>query len=159
MTDITLDDLADRDKTIAKLREQLASSELQRAEIFDACQAHAKEGSVLRALLLAKTDPPWLSDAAEALGQVRESDGAPLALNWTQVIEAIRELREHGAGSGVLRVERRHYALVAARARCWTMQQSLAKAERDGDLRPAMKSRYYELVDHLRQLEAATVKP
>ena len=61
--------------------------------------------------------------------------------------------------SGVLLVERRHYALVAARARCWTMQQSLAKTERDGDLRPPMKSRYYELVDHLRQLEAATVKP
>ena len=53
MTDITLDDLADRDRTIVKLtivklREQLSSSELQRAEIFDACQAHAKEGSVLR---------------------------------------------------------------------------------------------------------------
>lgn len=38
--------------------------------------------------------PPWLSDAAEALGEVRRSDGAPLALNWTQVLEAIRDLRE-----------------------------------------------------------------
>mgnify|MGYP001584747356 FL=1 len=38
--------------------------------------------------------PPWLADAAEALGEVRPEDGAPLALNWTQVIEAIHELRE-----------------------------------------------------------------
>jgi len=38
--------------------------------------------------------PPWLGDAAEALGEVRPDDGAPLALNWTQVIQAIRELRE-----------------------------------------------------------------
>lgn len=38
--------------------------------------------------------PPWLADAAEALGEVRPSDGAPLALNWTQVIEAIRDMRE-----------------------------------------------------------------
>lgn len=38
--------------------------------------------------------PPWLSEAAEALGEVRPEDGAPLALNWTQVIGAIIELRE-----------------------------------------------------------------
>lgn len=38
--------------------------------------------------------PSWLGDAAEALGEVRPEDGAPLALNWTQVIEAIHELRE-----------------------------------------------------------------
>ena len=38
--------------------------------------------------------PPWLADAAEALGEVRPEDGAPLALNWTQVIAAIHELRE-----------------------------------------------------------------
>lgn len=38
--------------------------------------------------------PPWLADAAEALGEVRPSDGAPLALNWTQIIAAIHELRE-----------------------------------------------------------------
>jgi len=31
---------------------------------------------------------------AEALGEVRSEDGAPLALNWTQVISGIRELRE-----------------------------------------------------------------
>ena len=72
MTDITLDDLADRDRTIAKLREQLASSELQRAEIFDACQAHAKEGSVLREQLRrltlyaeAHTNFPGVDDLCE----------------------------------------------------------------------------------------------
>jgi hypothetical protein len=37
--------------------------------------------------------PPWLSDAAEALGEVRPDDGAPKALNWTQVIQGIRDLR------------------------------------------------------------------
>jgi hypothetical protein len=37
--------------------------------------------------------PPWLAEAAEALGEARPEDGAPLALNWTQVIAAIRELR------------------------------------------------------------------
>lgn len=45
--------------------------------------------------------PSWLGDAAEALGEVRLEDGAPLALNWTQVIAAIHELREdrdHCAG-------------------------------------------------------------
>jgi hypothetical protein len=35
----------------------------------------------------------WLSDEAEALGQVRSEDGATLALNWTQVLAAITELR------------------------------------------------------------------
>lgn len=42
--------------------------------------------------------PPWLSDVAEALGIVRPSDGAPLALNWTQALEEIRDLlddRDH----------------------------------------------------------------
>lgn len=34
--------------------------------------------------------PSWLSDAAEALGE----DGGPLALDWTQVIEGIRDLRQ-----------------------------------------------------------------
>jgi hypothetical protein len=38
--------------------------------------------------------PPWLADAAEALGEVRPGDGAPLALNWTQVIAAIGDLRD-----------------------------------------------------------------
>lgn len=37
--------------------------------------------------------PPWLSDVAEALGMVRPSDGAPLALNWTQALAAIRDQR------------------------------------------------------------------
>lgn len=36
--------------------------------------------------------PPWLAEAAEALGQV-QPDGKPLALNWTQVLEEIRRLR------------------------------------------------------------------
>lgn len=55
-------------------------------------EAHldAEHGSMRGAL---PDGPSWLADAAEALGLVRPSDGAPLALNWTQVIEAIRELR------------------------------------------------------------------
>jgi len=36
--------------------------------------------------------PVWLTDAAEALGAVRP-DGTPLSLNWTQVLESIRDLR------------------------------------------------------------------
>jgi hypothetical protein len=39
------------------------------------------------------TAPSWLSDAAEALGEVRPEDGAPLALNWTQVVRAIYDQR------------------------------------------------------------------
>lgn len=39
------------------------------------------------------TAPPWLSDVAEALGMVRPYDGAPLALNWTQALAAIRDQR------------------------------------------------------------------
>ena len=47
----------------------------------------------------------FLADAAEALGAVRPEDGAPRALNWTQVIDAIRELRED-RDRGNLRAER-----------------------------------------------------
>jgi len=54
---------------------------------------HKRAAAILKLLDVA-TMPPWLADAAEALGEVRHEDGAPLALNWTQVIEAIRELRE-----------------------------------------------------------------
>ena len=54
--------------------------------------------------------PPWLADAAEALGEVRPEDGAPLALNWTQVIAAIHELRED-RDHWKLRAERAEYAL------------------------------------------------
>lgn len=39
------------------------------------------------------TAPSWLSDAAEALGEARPEDGAPLALNWTQVVRAIYDQR------------------------------------------------------------------
>lgn len=46
------------------------------------------------ALVNAADAPPWLADAAEALGEVRPEDGAPLALNWTQVIDAIHDLRD-----------------------------------------------------------------
>lgn len=52
--------------------------------------------------------PSWLGDAAEALGEVRPSDGAPLALNWTQVIAAIHELRED-RDEWKLRAERAEY--------------------------------------------------
>lgn len=54
---------------------------------------HAR-GRAILALVNAADAPLWLADAAEALGEVRPSDGAPLALNWTQVIQGIRELRE-----------------------------------------------------------------
>lgn len=54
---------------------------------------HARGAAFLK-LLDASLAPPWLADAAEALGEVRPEDGAPLALNWTQVIHGIRELRE-----------------------------------------------------------------
>ena len=48
----------------------------------------------IEAIEIRHAAPPWLADAAEALGEVRPEDGAPLALNWTQVIDAIHELRE-----------------------------------------------------------------
>ena len=48
----------------------------------------------INALVARASAPPWFGDAAEALGEVRSEDGAPLALNWTQVISGIRELRE-----------------------------------------------------------------
>jgi hypothetical protein len=51
-------------------------------------------GRAILALLDIASSPPWLADLAEALGEVRPDDGAPLALNWTQVIEAIRDLRD-----------------------------------------------------------------
>ena len=54
---------------------------------------HRRAVAILKLLDVA-TMPPWLEDAAEALGEVRPGDGAPLVLNWTQVIEAIHELRE-----------------------------------------------------------------
>jgi len=38
--------------------------------------------------------PSWLAEVAEALGEVRSYDSAPYALNYTQIIEAIQELRE-----------------------------------------------------------------
>ena len=45
-------------------------------------------GRAILALVNAADAPPWLADAAEALGEVRHDDGAPLALNWTQVLAA-----------------------------------------------------------------------
>jgi hypothetical protein len=42
--------------------------------------------------MINKNDPPWLNDAAKALGEVTPQ-GEPLALNWTQVINAIHNLR------------------------------------------------------------------
>jgi hypothetical protein len=38
------------------------------------------------------TGPAWLADLAEALGKIAPS-GKPLALNWTQVLELVRQLR------------------------------------------------------------------
>ena len=59
---------------------------------------------------MSASEPPWLADAAEALGEVRPEDSAPLALNWTQVIEAIHELRE-GREHWKKRAESAEYAL------------------------------------------------
>jgi hypothetical protein len=38
-------------------------------------------------------DASALADAAEALGNVRSEDGAPIVMTWAEVLEAIRELR------------------------------------------------------------------
>jgi len=64
-------------------------------EMRAACDTaiHKRAAAILKLLDVA-TMPPWLADAAEALGEVRPEDGAPLALNWTQVIAAIHDLRE-----------------------------------------------------------------
>ena len=69
--------------------------------------------------------PPWLADAAEALGEVRQEDGAPLALNWTQVILAIHELRE----------DRDHWKLRAERAE-YTQESGICYAPLLSDPRP-----------------------
>ena len=59
------------------------------------CEKHGKHAGICWDCAdEAGKGPPWLSDAAAALGEVRPDDGAPLALNWTQVINAIHELRE-----------------------------------------------------------------
>ena len=55
-------------------------------------------GRAILALVTAADAPPWLADAAEALGRVRPSDGAPLALNWNQVLQEIRDLRDERDG-------------------------------------------------------------
>jgi len=62
-------------------------------------RAHVDSVAYRRAkAILAMVDcavaPPWLADAAEALGRVRPCDGAPLALNWNQVLQEIHELRD-----------------------------------------------------------------
>jgi hypothetical protein len=63
-----------------------------------------ERGAAVLKLLDASLAPPWLADAAEALGEVRP-DGASLALNWQQVIQGIRELREdHTMLLNVLRI-------------------------------------------------------
>lgn len=74
--------------------------------------------------------PSWLGDAAEALGEVRSEDGAPLALNWTQVIEAIHELRE----------DRDHWKLRAERAE-YTQESGVCYAPLLADPRPCGLSR------------------
>lgn len=72
-------------------------------------EIHRRAKAIL-ALVDNAVAPPWLADAAEALGEVRPEDGAPLALNWTQVLAAIHELRED-RDHWKLRAERAEYAL------------------------------------------------
>lgn len=43
---------------------------------------------------LVQRDSCLLADAADAMGIVRKSDGAPLVLSWTQALLEMRELRE-----------------------------------------------------------------
>lgn len=77
----------------------------------DGLPIHQRAVAILDLVRSAKS-PPWLADAAEALGEVRPEDGAPLALNWTQVIEAIHELRED-QDHWKRRAEAAEYALAA----------------------------------------------
>lgn len=73
----------------------------------------------------AASAPTWLSDAAEALGLVRPVDGAPLALNWTQVLEEIRDLvddRDHWK----TRAEQAEFSLGACRDECAALRQNEA---------------------------------
>lgn len=53
-----------------------------------------RRATAILALIDNAVAPPWLADAADALGRVRPSDGAPLALNWNQVLQEIRDLRD-----------------------------------------------------------------
>jgi len=76
---------------------------------------HKRAAAILKLLDVA-TMPPWLADAAEAIGEVRPEDGAPLALNWTQVIAAIHELRE----------DRDHWKKRAESAECMEDMNRLA---------------------------------
>lgn len=70
-------------RSCADIRAELAEVRRERDEYRDECEAIA-------AKFIA--GPPWLADAAEALGQVAD-DGSPFALTWSQVIREIRELR------------------------------------------------------------------
>lgn len=117
--------LADSVAEIAKLRAE--NEELQ------------KENRSLKARCAV---PPWLSDAAEALGETRPEDGAPLAMNWSQVLHAIRELR----------AENENYDLICDGATPYSMGMSNAikTARRGGgvvtpDSRIADLATYYGL--------------
>ena len=74
-------------------------------------EIHRRAKAIL-ALVDNAVAPPWLADAAEALGEVRPEDGAPLALNWTQVLAAIGDMREE-RDEWKKRAESAEYALEA----------------------------------------------
>ena len=75
-----------------------------------------RRGKAILALVRLAAAPPWLGDAAEALGEVRKFDGAPLAMTWAQTLEAIRELREE-RDEWQLRAEQSEYHHECCRAR------------------------------------------
>lgn len=71
--------------------------------------------------------PPWLADAAKALGKVAP-DGTAFALNWSQVIRETRELRHR------FDTEVEHHKLTAADRDEWLAEAKRLEKERD-DLR------------------------
>lgn len=69
---------------------ELASSAVEHGKAREEAARAERERDRLAAQIDA--GPPWLEDIAEALGKIAPS-GKPLALNWTQALEAVRQLR------------------------------------------------------------------
>lgn len=103
-------------RSCADIRAELAEVRRERDEYRDECEAIA-------AKFIA--GPPWLADAAEALGQVAD-DGSPFALTWSQVIREIRELRHR------FDAEVEHHKLTLADRDKWFAEaKRLTLADRD----------------------------
>lgn len=102
-------------RSCADIRAELAEVRRERDEYRDECEAIA-------AKFIA--GPPWLADAAEALGQVAD-DGSPFALTWSQVIREIRELRHR------FDAEVEHHKLTLADRDKWLDEAKQLRAELD----------------------------